>query len=1483
MDKDLELTENSGGFFSIFDSVTGIIVFIVLCLILILIAYVVIKRLGRRMEARHDRRSIKDDLMIWSNLSRLVSGGAKTQEEKEELSGSIRLLKLIFETALSAIRNSPFRRHSKPWFVVLGEPLSGKTTLLKTQSLNLTRLRGEMDTSDEECLHFNVNSSTVFLDVKGKIFFDNWLGGSSAQWQAICSLIAKYHRKKPLSGIVLTIPADALIADDRNLCLRKAGLIASELQTLTRTLNMKLPCRIVITKCDCIVGFREYFSGLSEKLSDQVIGFRLSETDGIYEKNEFTNAFENFTGRIEKGVAALMLSKQVLEKSHSSSLRMDVSGYIFSFPRHLKELGYALEIYLETVFGRNSSEASALIEGVYFCSSTDQGVCLSQDFAALSGKKTDEAVMTDDNPSLKKPYFVGSLFTDSLLSLDLKASFTRSEKLRRSFPKTALVCFLGIISFAYLFGAVGGRALIYHPLNHDLAYYVSLKTMFDRNSIQRSPLFGCDSKTGEGTELFNNLMLNDARMSRINFFNDAKSVLLSRKPLPLVYSPSSYLFYEWNNLSAKDRKTIYNQMLVDMVFIPATSSFAYRLLKDDSLFTEQKADALIDYMYLSIAKKQNSSTEMIEKCLRSIMKYEYPNISQELKSQLTDIENDGDDAYSYAATTQILLDPNYKPSIDRAIRQYQDQILSVTAYPETSYQQARIVLSAGQRLMAGVNYLVNQQLASDASDDTDELMRRYTGMRDKLGELLELCRTLDKYRDGFIAEYASLNQSKVQSAVSDLRAKSKKDDPESANLLRRGILETSYRNYRKLITDDFDTFNSYTDNGTVTSENIDYNHFSSANISQFRAQVKSNLENSFSDLLNLMQTVNRGNLFDYASGQKSHGYLNYELLSRLLNIVYVSDKDLDISFNKPSEFEENFRKVVSVYKDRRDRLDRFLSASSIDDGNFGRFINGFRKYMDFAEYESKVAAVNRLLSLYPNDSSRTKNLAYLSELIANQDGSYNYDEHFSFDLASEVLGDIDINPDFSPAAYSEYIKPVLYLSSYINAKDSNKDSFSRYLAGLKNFDKIRNYVLSYTDSYVNYWASFPDSIRLNISDYAMFHDYAQNSKAYQVNSQLLDIYNFAYDVLSFKEDSPLLKKTDNSRELALKNIENRRRTISLNFTEACNNVLSSWALLPDDAVRANYYLKTLNRKQIRNDFTIVKSSQSSGYDIPWWSSFVNLGTALLKSEANFRTAEGLDEFQSKLYFFPILKDAAIGSMTLEPSSMKLLKRKLNSYGLGSAGISVKTKDDNLNDENESDQTKDPLSDDIQEPLLTDVTAGHSDLKEWVDNVNLILSVLSDNRNPLIATVSVPSLDKQNELVKEYKPGAKVAALRYRYVEVKSLKTAAERFGTVVEDKDRVIFKNRADAQDLIFTFYRFSDDLLPEATVKFEGRYSPLRMYLNDKAVYSQEEKSCYVPVKISGKNGESGVLFLKISFNRELIEPDKWPSSENWPLITQF
>jgi len=54
-----------------------------------------------------------------------------------------------------------------------------------------------------------LNGQAFVIDVGGRIFFDRWVGGSSAEWTLLQSLINKAHSRDPLGGIILTIPADA--------------------------------------------------------------------------------------------------------------------------------------------------------------------------------------------------------------------------------------------------------------------------------------------------------------------------------------------------------------------------------------------------------------------------------------------------------------------------------------------------------------------------------------------------------------------------------------------------------------------------------------------------------------------------------------------------------------------------------------------------------------------------------------------------------------------------------------------------------------------------------------------------------------------------------------------------------------------------------------------------------------------------------------------------------------------------------------------------------------------------------------------------------------------------------------------------------------------------------------------------------------------------------------------------------------------------
>lgn len=209
---------------------------------------------------------------------------------------------------------------------------------------------------------------------------------------------------------MLTIPSDALIADDRELTIKKANLIASELHKLSSTVCMNLPCKVVITKCDCIVGFREYFSSFSDEMREQVLGLDLSTVDGFYDEELFYNSWSNFIERLKSGAVSLLSSREVTDKSYSSENRLDSTAYIFTFPEHMNYLKHALEIYLKTIFEGTGSFKPNLIEGVYFTSATDQGVCLDPEYAAHENKAVDEALLVDEDKVSEKSFFIKQLF-----------------------------------------------------------------------------------------------------------------------------------------------------------------------------------------------------------------------------------------------------------------------------------------------------------------------------------------------------------------------------------------------------------------------------------------------------------------------------------------------------------------------------------------------------------------------------------------------------------------------------------------------------------------------------------------------------------------------------------------------------------------------------------------------------------------------------------------------------------------------------------------------------------------------------------------------------------------------------------------------------------------------------------------------------------------------------------------------------------------
>lgn len=900
--------------------------------------------------------------------------------------------------------------------------------------------------------------------------------------------------------------------------------------------------------------------------------------------------------------------------------------------------------------------------------------------------------------------------------------------------------------------------------------------------------------------------------------------------------------------------------------------------------TSTGADALFSYMFLSIARTGHdvAGIEILENSIKKILAYQYPDISSKILENLSQMSC-GDDDYAKAAATEILLDPNYAPSVNHGLKVFMNQLSKIEAYPESKYQIIKQDLNSGAFLVSVYKRLYEFAFNySDKVKDVDYL-QEYQELQALIKKAIKVSSDLDKTAAVFLHDYAS---PVVKSSNS-----SDKDEKVTVTAQRTMLVDTAYRAYRKIVADDFKSFIEYVDQSNASGANMVEDVVLSGEVRTSREETLNNLDKDRQALNSVMEIVNTSRIFNKTVNEKDGMRLNYQLLSEMLNIADTSN--LNLSLDSTADFIERYNQLNFTFADKYKSLDNFDSQNN-EDSKINALTKSIKNYLKFSEFTCRMQLANALLDKYPSASSKGSNLTLLAEAISNSK-EFDYDEYLSTDLAKEALGYFEVADEFSPSAVHDFINPIATLESFKNVKlkenspnasyDNSEVAFNSYISKSKRVKQVSALIEDYADKFINYWGNFADSLKPYAQDYASFHDFALDSKAYQINSQLSDIYNFSYDLISSVKDESLSAKSRKTKAQLLSLIEDRRKALSLNFTQACTNVLNSWAMLPEDPVKANHFISALDKKSVRNDYTTVRNLNSAKGNIPWWTSFVNLGTTLLKSEASYQTATGLEEFQSKLYFFPVLKDAAADAMTLRYDDMPLLNRRLKSYSI------VKAKESDLNVP-KIEESADEGVDNLQEPLLNNVMAGRNDIRQWATSVSKILTDVGDRKNKLEFTLSIPSMEKQEELRQMSNIALPSAAVTMRYVSIKSVALSSlssslstvqsSRFSTAVENGERKIANSDVASGNFEFQFYRYSDSNMPDTTYKVKGNYAALRMYLNDRAIYSDKEHCSYVPLIVSNRGDES-VLFVKVSFNKELLRPDEWPDSQNWPSITMF
>ena len=152
-----------------------------------------------------------------------------------------------------------------PWYLVMGVSGSGKSEAIRRSGVKRppglnNELAGVGGTIN---MDWWFNESGVFLDTAGRLIVSRDAGTANAEFEELLKLLRSVRPDFPINGVILALPADSLQSDSFNKAEDVATAIAARLQSVQRSLGVRFPIWVMITKCDLIPGFKDYFARFS--------------------------------------------------------------------------------------------------------------------------------------------------------------------------------------------------------------------------------------------------------------------------------------------------------------------------------------------------------------------------------------------------------------------------------------------------------------------------------------------------------------------------------------------------------------------------------------------------------------------------------------------------------------------------------------------------------------------------------------------------------------------------------------------------------------------------------------------------------------------------------------------------------------------------------------------------------------------------------------------------------------------------------------------------------------------------------------------------------------------------------------------------------------------------------------------------------------------------------------------------------------------
>lgn len=379
------------------------------------------------------------------------AGAADTGQSAEEIAQ----LRERFDDALKVLRKSAGKSgvagiYDLPWYIIIGPPGSGKTTALVNSGLKFPlaerfgreALRGVGGTRNCD---WWFTDEAVLLDTAGRyVTQDSQADVDSAAWEGFLGLLKKHRRRRPINGALVAISLSDLLLQNEAQRAQHIRAIRLRLQELNKHLGIRYPVYVLLTKCDLVAGFMEFFDDLGKDERDQVWGVTLPynrQDDGSGALEVLIQEIDRLLDRINRRV----LWRMNQERDPQRRAR------IFAFPQQLASIRLVAREFLTEVFRPSRYEEAALLRGVYFTSGTQEGTPIDRVMGSLMRTFGIGAQAMPAHMGQGRSYFLTRLLTDVVFQeADLAGSNRTLEIQRAWLQKGAYAGAVGLTLLAVL-------------------------------------------------------------------------------------------------------------------------------------------------------------------------------------------------------------------------------------------------------------------------------------------------------------------------------------------------------------------------------------------------------------------------------------------------------------------------------------------------------------------------------------------------------------------------------------------------------------------------------------------------------------------------------------------------------------------------------------------------------------------------------------------------------------------------------------------------------------------------------------------------------------------------------------------------------------------------------------------------------------------------------------------------------------------------